>query len=237
MEYNWNPWHGCHKLSPGCKNCYVFCGDERHGKNGAEIRKNADFDLPVKKGRSGYKIPSGSLVLTCFSSDFFLDEADLWREEAWRFIRERSDLEFFFITKRIHRFFDCIPDDWGDGYDNVTIGCTCENQAMAQFRLPLFVKAPIKHKIVICEPLLEEIDLENLLKSGDVESISAGGESGEQARVCDYDWVLKLRQFSADHDIKFSFHQTGARLKKDGRIYLVERRLQSAQARKANIDI
>ncbi|MCB7206753.1 DUF5131 family protein, partial [Dorea formicigenerans] len=21
---NWNPWHGCHKISAGCEHCYVY---------------------------------------------------------------------------------------------------------------------------------------------------------------------------------------------------------------------
>ncbi len=25
----WNLWHGCHKLSAGCKHCYVYRGDAR----------------------------------------------------------------------------------------------------------------------------------------------------------------------------------------------------------------
>ena len=28
----WNPWHGCHKISPGCANCYVYRRDESIGK-------------------------------------------------------------------------------------------------------------------------------------------------------------------------------------------------------------
>ena len=76
-------------------------------------------------------------------------------------IRCRSDLHFMMITKRIDSFSDCLPDDWGDGYDNVTICCTVENQACADYRLPIYKRAPIKHKIIICEPLLERIDLEN----------------------------------------------------------------------------
>ncbi|MEN6339375.1 MAG: DUF5131 family protein, partial [Clostridiaceae bacterium] len=30
---NWNPWHGCHKYSAGCQNCYVYRMDDRHGKD------------------------------------------------------------------------------------------------------------------------------------------------------------------------------------------------------------
>lgn len=43
--------------------------------------------------------------------------ADIWREECWQMIRERSDLHFIFLTKRIKRFMDCVPTDWNDGYD------------------------------------------------------------------------------------------------------------------------
>ena len=28
----WNPWHGCHKLSTGCRHCYVYRGDSKHGE-------------------------------------------------------------------------------------------------------------------------------------------------------------------------------------------------------------
>ena len=78
-------------------------------------------------------------------------------------IKQRRDVTFFIITKRIHRFAECIPDDWGDGYDNVHICCTCENQKAADFRLPIFLEAPIKQKSIICEPLLEQIDLSRYL--------------------------------------------------------------------------
>ncbi len=28
---DWNPWHGCTKISPGCKYCYVYRQDEQYG--------------------------------------------------------------------------------------------------------------------------------------------------------------------------------------------------------------
>ncbi len=72
-------------------------------------------------------------------------------------IRERSDLHFVFLTKRIEKFMQCIPDDWNDGYDNVTIGCTIENQDRADYRLSIFSKLPIIHKNIICQPLIEQV--------------------------------------------------------------------------------
>ena len=98
----------------------------------------------------------------CFTSDFLIDEADKWRDEAWDMIRERFDLNFLFITKRINRLADVVPDDWGDGYDNVAIGCTCENQEMADKRLPVFLSFPIAERYIICEPLLGPIDLKRV---------------------------------------------------------------------------
>ena len=50
---DWNPWHGCTKISPGCK-----------------IKKKRD---------KSWKIESGKIVFTCFTSDFLLKDADRWR--------------------------------------------------------------------------------------------------------------------------------------------------------------
>lgn len=114
----------------------------------------------MRRTRTGtYKIPAGSTVFTCFSSDFFVEEADPWRPEAWEMIRERSDLHFFMITKRIDRLEANLPPDWEAGYPHVTICCTVENQERADYRLPIYRDAPIRHKIIICEPLLGPIDL------------------------------------------------------------------------------
>ena len=29
----WNPWHGCHKKSAGCLNCYMFRRDSMYEKD------------------------------------------------------------------------------------------------------------------------------------------------------------------------------------------------------------
>ena len=97
------------------------------------------------------------------TSDFFVEEADEWRREAWDIIKYMSDLKFFIITKRIDRFDKCKPHDWKDGYDNVTICSTCENQEMADYRLPIMIELPIKHMEIIHEPMLEAIDINKYL--------------------------------------------------------------------------
>ena len=239
MSLVWNPWHGCIKYSEGCLNCYVYRIDEKYERESREIKKNAHFDAPLKRSRDGrFKINSGETLYTCLSSDFFLEEADQWRRSAWEIMRLRPDVNFFIITKRILRFYEALPDDWGDGYDNVTIACTCENQKRADERLPFFLDLPIKHKEIVCEPLLESIDLMPYL-NGKIQCVSVGGESGEfdKVRICNYDWILKIRNDCAKTNTRFHFHQTGAKLVKDGKTYLIPRKDQHEQAQKAGIDI
>ena len=234
----WNPWHGCHKISPGCAHCYVYRLDACHDNAAAssECHKTGNFGLPVAKSRDRrYKIAPGTEIFTCFTSDFFLEEADAWRPDAWRMIRERSDCTFFFFTKRIARIYDCLPPDWADGYENVTVGCTVENQAMADSRLPVFLDAPLKHRVIGVEPMLERVDLQKYL-DGRIAEVSCGGESGDEARVCDYAWVLDLRRQCVETGTSFTYHQTGARLCKNGRIYNIPRTVQHLQAKKAGID-
>lgn len=234
----WNLWHGCHKLSAGCKHCYVYRGDARRDVNSAIVTQTKNFNLPIKRKRNGeYKIPSGTLVYTCFTSDFFIDDADGWREEAWKMMRDRSDLNFLMITKRIDRFNECLPDDWGEGYENVTVCCTVENQACADYRLPIYKAAPIRHKIIICEPLLERIDLRPYHIGEWIEQVVVGGESGNEARPCDFDWIMELREVCAENHISFWFKQTGAKFIKDGKLYNIRRHFQHSQARKAGINV
>ncbi len=231
----WNPWHGCHKISQGCVNCYVYRRDESIGKDASVVSKTGDFGLPLKKNRQGeYKLNAeDGTVFTCMTSDFFLEDADEWRQECWDMIRERSDLEFFIITKRIDRFEKCMPSDWGDGWDNVTICSTCEDQERTDYRLPIFLQLPVRHREVICEPMLGEINMEKYLSSGLIEHVSCGGESGSNARPCDFRWIQEVRRECIRCGVPFTFRQTGAVFIKGGKVYHLERKLQIPQAKKS----
>ena len=132
-------------------------------------------------------------------------------------IKERSDLTFIFLTKRIERFMKCIPSDWKDGYENVVVGCTVENQDNAQFRLSLFDTLPIKHKNIICQPLIEKVDIEDHLEN--VELVVVGGESDYNARPLNYDWVLPIREQCIRQRVNFEFRQCGTHFIKNDKKY------------------
>lgn len=235
----WNPWRGCHKFSEGCKFCYIHKGDARRGVDTDNIVRTEKLTVPIDKYVKGehkgeYKMKPGQTVYICFSSDFLLPDADEWRDDCWKIMKQRPDLNFIFLTKRIHRFMDCIPDDWGDGYDNVTVGCTIENQETADARLSVFDTLPIKHKNIICQPLIERIDIEAHL--GGCELVVVGGESDRDARPLNYEWVLFIREQCIRHDVKFDFRQCGTNFIKDGKLYKITTRQLMSQARKANIN-
>ena len=261
VTVTWNLWHGCsRKVSPGCLHCYMYCRDEEYGKDPTNVHKTASFNLPVRRYRTGkykglYRIPSGSTIFTCFTSDFFIDAADAWRPEAWDMMRERSDCTFFMITKRPERIAQSLPEDWGTGWDHVHISCTCENQYWTDQRLPVFLELPIPHKSITHEPMLEPINIRKYLKkysnarnkdgSRVLESVSCGGESGPEARICDYGWVLDSHLQCVEYGVPFSYHQTGAKLRRnvpDGqggyiqRIFQIPREHQHSQAKKAGLD-
>ena len=237
----WNLWCGCSKVSWGCQHCYMFRRFESVGKDPTVVRKTQNFNLPIRKLKAGsykglYKVPEGSHIYTCFSSDFFHKDADEWRDEAWSMIRERSDCTFFMITKRPERIEATLPPDWGSGWDHVTIAVTTENQWAADKRLPCYLSLPLLHRSVMVEPMLSAVNLRPYLESGLIESVSVGGESGPEARPCDYAWVLDLHLQCVPNSVSFSYHQTGARLIKNGKEYQIPKDKQHEQAHKAHLD-
>lgn len=230
----WNPWHGCVKYSTGCANCYVYYLDKKRDKDARIVtRSKCNFDLPVKKDKHGnYKLPSGCEIATCFTSDFFIDEADDWRQEAWRIIRERQDVKFLICTKRIVRFNDCLPPDWNDGYDNVKIAVSCENQCEADKRLPILLNIKAKTKCIFVAPILEYVELDKYLESGQINLVSVGGESYAGARPCDFDWIKRIKRTCDKYGVPFDFHQTGSNFVMNGKHYKIKHRYEYSQAKK-----
>ena len=230
MAQIYNCWHGCHKKSEGCVHCYVYRRDSSIGVDTNVVYKTRSFDLPIRKDRKGlYRFPSGTAFDMCFSSDFFIEEADPWRQEVLQMIRERSDCTFFCITKRPERIRECIPDL--KEYANLIIYCTTENQRRFDERMPVYLDLDLKEKGVMIEPMLEGIDLSRYIDRIDL--VSVGGESGEDARILDFEWVKDIREQCKKAQVRFHFHQTGARIIVDGKLYEIPRSKQHSQARKA----
>lgn len=219
MRDMWNPWHGCRKISEGCKNCYMYYLDSQRGLRGNRIFRVAqNFDYPLHKDRRGmYKIKSGEFLMTCMTSDFFLEEADQWREEVWDIIRQRPDIVFILVTKRPERVANHLPEDWGsEGWENVWFHITVENQLRADQRIPILLNLPFKHKGIMTAPLIGPVSIERYLEDTErakpgkkIENVWCGGENYEGSRPLRYEWVKALSDECKRGDVTFSFFETG----------------------------
>ena len=239
MHDIWNPWHGCVRVSEGCAHCYMFTMDAARGLDGGVVRRNkTTFDYPLQRTRDGaYKVRSGELIRICMNSDFLIEQADPWRDEVWGIIHARPDVRFFILTKRPERFAECLPPDWGDGWDNVMLNVTCENQRRADERIPILLATPAKHKGIMCAPFIGPVRIDKYLAQGQIEQVICGGENYDGARPCHFEWVQALRADCVRYDTRFCFIETGSVFVKDGRTYhLPNKRLQSEMAYKSGMN-
>ena len=236
---SWNLWHGCRKYSEGCENCYMYYLDEVRGvpERASEIKKTGDFNKPLKKDRQGrYKIPAGYCLRINMTSDTFLEETDGWRDEMWSMIRHRPDVRFFILTKRVPRIRECLPSDWGGGYENVELHITCENQRAFDERWPIFKEIPAKHKGMNLAPMLGPIDITPALSSGQIEFVGLGGEGFGGRRPCCYEWVKKVSEDCRKYRVNLAFNATGAVFVMNGRTYHLDGQLlQGQQAYKSGL--
>lgn len=233
----WNPWHGCRKYSEGCENCYMFYLDRQRDRDGSQIYKvKTNFNLPMKKDRQGnFKIKSGASLRVCMTSDFFLEEADAWRDEAWDMMRRRPDVRFWLLTKRAHRIRECLPWDWQEGWENVSLNVTVENQARADERLPILLEIPAKHKGAMAAPLIGRVDLDAYLATGQLDTVFADGENYDGRRPLHYEWVKLLCEQCKRHGVPFSFFGTGNVFVKGGREYHICKAYQHVQALRSGL--
>ena len=193
----WSPWYGCEKVSPACLNCYIkvrnFC--------------LADIDGTQELASCA----PGTIVITSLLTDFFWDEADDYRERAWAFIRNNPHLIFLIITKKLDHGITVLPPDWGDGWNNVIIKATIDNNEYAAIRIPQLRNFPAKHKWLACSPLIEELDLEAFLAEGWIEHVECSGEIGnpEVIRETRHSWVKSLSDQCKKTGVRFSFMKCG----------------------------
>lgn len=176
-NYTHNFWSGCKKVSAGCKYCYMYRIKEDRNLDASNVLRATDsyFYSPLR-------MQEPKMIFTCSMSDFFIEDADGWRTDAWRVIRETPKHIWQILTKRPERIQQCLPKDWGNGYSNVWLGVTVEDQSSFG-RIQTLSKIPSKLRFVSAEPLLERINFLQLDKNGirtidNIQWVIIGGESG-----------------------------------------------------------
>lgn len=210
-NHTYNPWYGCLKVSPGCKFCYMYRDMKRYGRDPMVVTraKPITFNAPMK-----WMDPA--FVFTCSWSDFFIEQADPWRDEAWAIIRKTPHLTYQILTKRPRNVLGRLPADWGDGYPNVWLGVSVENQEHAWRISELSYRVPYRKLFVSYEPALGPINLKGEFQQGVVDWLIAGGESGPTPRPANPEWFRAIRDQCQLYDVPFFHKQNGGSRKIDG---------------------
>lgn len=173
------------------------------------------------------KYPSGSKVFVNSMSDTFHQNIEFYDLiELFDFMRQRQDLTFQILTKRVYRmleFFDYLSVYFKDYVYNdmsqhIWFGVTAENQAIANARIPYLLQLKDSIKDLKCfvsiEPMLSQIDLTPYIdRVNGLDWVIVGGEktpnNPKKARLMKLEWVDSIYNQCQKHRIPFFFKQWG----------------------------
>ena len=214
-HHTFNPWWGCVKVSPACKNCYAETWSRRVGLRvwggKAERRFFSDnhWREPLKWEKEARNDGVRRRVFCASMADVLEVRSELnpWRERLWNLIDATPNLDWLLLTKRPQNFRRYLPANGTP--DNVWIGATVENQRWATERMPYLVAHEATVRFLSCVPLLGPLDLTTWLRSGEIDCVIAGGESGGKARPTHPRWVQTLRDQCVKYGVAFHFKQWG----------------------------
>lgn len=219
-DFTFNPWMGCTKISEGCRNCYA--ADLTRNRMGLSLWGDAAARQVTKSpwtniraeqrksaaGQHGVLGPGmPRLAFTGSLMDWAEDRPDLVapRLRMWDAIRSCPDVHFQLLTKRPQNIRRLLPDDWGQGWPNVWLGTTIEDNRVAH-RGDDLRDIPAVVRFVSYEPAigpLDQLDLEG------IDWVIYGGESGPGRRPEDKQWARDMRSRCSAMSIAF-FHKQSA---------------------------
>lgn len=233
--YTFNPWIGCTKVSPGCKNCYAETlmdkrlGRARWGKGQPRSRTGmGNWKKPIAWNREAATLDYRPKVFCASVADLFDDEVpQSWRDDLWELIHSTPQLDWLLLTKRPQNIRSMVPGSWleGEWPGNAWLGTTVEDQAAADERIPLLLNCPAPVRFLSCEPLLEEVNIVDQpwwdwrygysfyppgMFTIPIHWIICGGESGHGARPMHPDWARSLRDQCQRAGVPYLFKQWGA---------------------------
>lgn len=227
-DHTFNPWWGCTKVSVGCENCYAERFSKRYGfdlwgpDSTRRVFGTEHWNEPLRWNRMAERDCIRQRVFCASMADVFDDLFELngQRERLWRIIKQTPFLDWILLTKRPENILDMLPGDWGQGYTNVWLGTTVENQEMADKRVPILLDVPAVMRFLSIEPMLGPINLDEWLAPtplplpeppGDplIDWIIVGGETGPHARPMLPDWVRSVRDQCQSVGVPFFFKQWG----------------------------
>jgi protein gp37 len=219
-DHSINFWIGCTKFSEGCDHCYAEAMNKRYKwiPDFSKItRAKGAWKLPYKWQKQAASTGKIDLVYGNSTSEFWHPQADKWRAEVWKIVKDTPNLIWRFQTKRPELIADRLPKDWGNGYPNVWLGVTVEMKKYLH-RLDTLCKIPAVVHLLNAEPLLEDLTPELADHVQGLDYVWVGGENGPHCCPFDMQWARNIRDLCYQHNIPFTFggpggvHQRNARI-------------------------
>ena len=199
-DHTFNPWTGCTKVSPGCDNCYAEAWSKRSGHvrwgNFARKRTTVDYwkaPLIWNARADAFEAKHGrrQRVFCASLADVFDNKADPdWRVELFDLIKRTARLDWLLLTKRPTNIRKMLPADWSEGYPNVWLGTTAEDQERYDQRWPALAAVPAAVRFISYEPAIGSLSIAGFEAHPDW--LIAGGESGNNARSMPADWARSI---------------------------------------------
>jgi protein gp37 len=199
-DHTFNPWLGCTKVSPGCDHCYAEAWSKRSGLvtwGNSPRRRTTELYWrgPAKWNAAAdefERIHGRRQRVFCASlGDVFDNQVEpRWRVDLFELIAKCPRLDWLLLTKRPQNIVKMLPSDWGDGYRNVWLGITAEDQKHFDQRWPHLRRVRAIVKFISYEPALGPLRLP--LKGPFPNWLISGGESGGGARRMKPQWVRDI---------------------------------------------
>lgn len=173
-HHTFNPWWGCTKISPGCKNCYAEEWDARFkgahwGIGDRRFFGDKHWKTPERWNRQAAAAGERRRVFCASMADVFeihpnpeMNELmNKARRRLWRLIKDTPHLDWLLLTKRPENARLANSLGRPHGATNAWLGVTAENQERADERIPLLLKASWpSQRFVSYEPALTPVDFD-----------------------------------------------------------------------------
>lgn len=225
-DVTWNIARGCTKVDEDCKFCYMYRDsfDSTRYNPLQVVRTKTVFNLPLR-------LKEPSKIFTCSLTDFFHEDIDSYRNEAWDIIRKCPQHTFQILTKRPERICHHLPEDWNDSFKNVWIGTSVGSRKGAKRIYDIMdafnewknggreLRKPIT--FISFEPLYEYIDCNfDLTTIMWFDWVIIGGESGNETgkyryRPCELKWIEEIVSSFGGCGVSVFVKQLGTHLAKE----------------------
>ena len=238
-DHTFNPWTGCTKVSPGCRNCYAetlrarFGHGNEWGPNGIRTRTSESYwRQPLKWDHAAAEAGVRRRVFCASLADVFEDrpELDEWRSDLWELIRATPNLDWLLLTKRPENFgrmaYGLHVCEWcHEIVDDPNSWCVECQSEVALVPLPnVWFGTSVENQGSVGRLDYLDVDANTTFLSCEpllgpldfgtygldgIDWVIVGGESGPNARPMRPEWVRAIRDQCVAAGVPFLFKQWG----------------------------